>query len=327
MLLDCPECHAAFRVAAEKLGNKGRKVRCSQCAHEWVAVASQLRPDSQEPLDSFDEMHNASSPAEDAAVMPPAVEEDLSQEELALRELENAARQKQETSQSTDDIQDGDVVVEESLEVGGEPPAIEATMQPIVDENGAGGSLEEQSADGEAQPEPEFDLAALEARMAREQARNPVRHKQQAPLWPFALVATMLLLTGVASIGFAMREQWRSLPGGNSLLALLSDAAMDGVLLEDVNIAKLPLGTRKTRYFIAGTVLNTSSAPRALPVLRIAVRDASGTVINERVISKEGWLQPGERKPFTYPQYDVVSTDADHFTVDIGSDVQVSLRR
>lgn len=38
MILTCPNCSARFHVDADKLGMRGRKVRCSNCAHKWLAT-------------------------------------------------------------------------------------------------------------------------------------------------------------------------------------------------------------------------------------------------------------------------------------------------
>ena len=35
MIIACPSCQAKFRLDAEKLGSKGRRLRCSQCSHQW----------------------------------------------------------------------------------------------------------------------------------------------------------------------------------------------------------------------------------------------------------------------------------------------------
>lgn len=48
MLLSCPSCEAQFRIAPEKLGVSGRRVRCSKCRHEWHATADDGRPETPE---------------------------------------------------------------------------------------------------------------------------------------------------------------------------------------------------------------------------------------------------------------------------------------
>ena len=38
MILRCPNCDTAYRVAVEALGPMGRRVRCSKCGHVWHAA-------------------------------------------------------------------------------------------------------------------------------------------------------------------------------------------------------------------------------------------------------------------------------------------------
>jgi predicted Zn finger-like uncharacterized protein len=45
MILACPSCGASFRIDADKLGARGRTVRCSKCKHTWHASADDARRD------------------------------------------------------------------------------------------------------------------------------------------------------------------------------------------------------------------------------------------------------------------------------------------
>lgn len=38
MLLTCENCRTVFRIAPAKLSPKGQQVRCSVCAHRWMAI-------------------------------------------------------------------------------------------------------------------------------------------------------------------------------------------------------------------------------------------------------------------------------------------------
>lgn len=61
MILSCPECGSRFRIDADKLGMRGRKVRCSRCAHTWRAT-----PEDGEP----EETPQASPEAQSAEAAP-----------------------------------------------------------------------------------------------------------------------------------------------------------------------------------------------------------------------------------------------------------------
>jgi predicted Zn finger-like uncharacterized protein len=49
MLLACPNCGVRFRISAAALGPEGRRVRCSQCHHQWQATTRELIPDTITP--------------------------------------------------------------------------------------------------------------------------------------------------------------------------------------------------------------------------------------------------------------------------------------
>lgn len=38
MLISCPNCSTLFNVAPAEIGSAGRKVRCTQCSHIWMAT-------------------------------------------------------------------------------------------------------------------------------------------------------------------------------------------------------------------------------------------------------------------------------------------------
>ena len=45
MLLTCPNCETVFRVDSDSIGEAGKSVRCSVCAHIWKAHQPMLTPE------------------------------------------------------------------------------------------------------------------------------------------------------------------------------------------------------------------------------------------------------------------------------------------
>ena len=45
MLLTCPNCETVFRVDRDSIGETGKSVRCSVCAHIWKAFPPMLAPE------------------------------------------------------------------------------------------------------------------------------------------------------------------------------------------------------------------------------------------------------------------------------------------
>ena len=59
MRITCPECSAGFDVPDGAITKKGRKLRCSQCKHQWhqmpVVEEAAAAPDDEAPQDTMDE--------------------------------------------------------------------------------------------------------------------------------------------------------------------------------------------------------------------------------------------------------------------------------
>jgi len=68
MILSCPNCASRFRVDADKLGMRGRKVRCAKCGHTWHASPDD--GEAEEPLAGEAAEASASSPAAEQAESP-----------------------------------------------------------------------------------------------------------------------------------------------------------------------------------------------------------------------------------------------------------------
>jgi len=49
MRVTCPKCESKFKVPDKALGTTGRKLRCSQCAHEWFQEPAKAKPERQDP--------------------------------------------------------------------------------------------------------------------------------------------------------------------------------------------------------------------------------------------------------------------------------------
>jgi len=98
MILSCPQCGSQFRVAAEKLGLRGRTVRCSRCKHSWHATPDDGESEALE-LSPEDAGTPAETPEADDAepgdagerASPHAFEEDLAEFRAAHHRAMRAA--------------------------------------------------------------------------------------------------------------------------------------------------------------------------------------------------------------------------------------------
>lgn len=49
MILTCPECHVQYNVDPQKLGDRGKTVRCISCRHTWFQALSEQRVKEEAP--------------------------------------------------------------------------------------------------------------------------------------------------------------------------------------------------------------------------------------------------------------------------------------
>ncbi len=61
MIISCPACATRYNIDHKALGDKGRKVRCSNCAHQWI----QAPPMSEEDMDLPQGLRDALAPEQE----------------------------------------------------------------------------------------------------------------------------------------------------------------------------------------------------------------------------------------------------------------------
>jgi predicted Zn finger-like uncharacterized protein len=66
MILTCPNCQAQFMISASALGEAGRTVRCSKCAHQWHAAPVRDSLDGLKTLDVKDDTVRARTAEQEA---------------------------------------------------------------------------------------------------------------------------------------------------------------------------------------------------------------------------------------------------------------------
>jgi predicted Zn finger-like uncharacterized protein len=85
---------------------------------------------------------------------------------------------------------------------------------------------------------------------------------------------------------------------------------------------------KKPTYEISGKILNTTDHLLTVPVLRITLVDKEGTALQFWDFSEKGaTLEGGKSIPFTSGPLDIKFKKADRFVVELGSDIELSLRR
>lgn len=79
MILTCPNCSSRFLLSAQTLAPKGRRVKCSNCTHEWFQ-----EPDPDELIDNLEheieDIPEAIKPVPEGASVPALHEDTVDQE-------------------------------------------------------------------------------------------------------------------------------------------------------------------------------------------------------------------------------------------------------
>lgn len=103
-----------------------------------------------------------------------------------------------------------------------------------------------------------------------------------------------------------------------------------GMALADVSITTLEeMKDNKPVYAISGKIVNTSSEPMSLPVMRITLVDAEGNTLQpwEDSSAQGRVLQPGEEIPFNFDDLAIKFNRGASFILDLGNPLELALRR
>jgi hypothetical protein len=81
-------------------------------------------------------------------------------------------------------------------------------------------------------------------------------------------------------------------------------------------------------YDVSGNILNTTEKPHALPDLRVTLVSDTGDALARWEFGGNGkTLEPGQALPFSTGAMQVRSTLATRFVVELGSAMELALRR
>ncbi len=169
-----------------------------------------------------------------------------------------------------------------------------------------------------AQPLPELDkvLGEINAKP------KPMAPGSNLPVIRRAVTPLGLRLSAVAAAAIAASliilaawPAWLGLPSST------------GLALTDVGTVKVTIDNRLV-YEINGKISNTSQTARAVPTLRITLMGESGTALQYWDFAGNGkMLEPGKDIPFTTGNLDVHGDKGARFVLDLGSPLELALRR
>lgn len=307
MLIVCPSCATAFRVAESVLGDTGRQVRCAQCRTVWMAT-----PDS--AVDEERAAALARSAREAAAAgaaparpqAPPAEEADwgaaFAEEAAANAQAVNTQAASAQAAPSGGSPQAPATAARPEPDLPAEPALPEAEAPPI-------------QPDQEAPPMPPRARGAdaPSAGAGRPQSpagglATPLRRFRRAPAAPssgrsfrFSPAAAVLLLgTAILATFLLGREQVvRTVPDSAGLYERLGlPVNLRGVEFRGLGGAK-EIVDGVVVLVVEGQLVNITGRTVDLPRLRLAVRDAAGKEIYTWTATPPKMrLEAGESVPF-----------------------------
>lgn len=209
----------------------------------------------------------------------------------------------------------------DELAAEGAAPAEEASA--LADDFGAEG--EAAFAESSPQETPDADADTFDADFEVPDFSAPKARAASAAM----ILLFFLALCGAAGTGFlAFRDAAaKAVPPLGGLYAMLGMQRMDGVKLADLSLESLRISPRKTRYGIAGAIVNTTQKPQPLPAVRIRLVNVQGETLKEWLLADKGELKPGARKSFRAAKLDSVYEGREHsFVVDIGTSYELAQR-
>jgi len=297
----CPDCGTIFRVTSEQLRLKAGKVRCGQCSRIFNAF-DEFLPDGVVPAEREPAEAELASTAGEPPLAEPSHLEDIAEPEPAPEVVEppvetlDPAPLETATEAVFPEAHDGTVAASET-EAEAPDFAPEAAIENLVET-----------------PE-ESTLAAREAGLmaAREFSDTPGYNRWAAgtlaasgpggfvgepprhAVWPFVLVATLLLLALSGQLLYYFRSDVvLRLPDAAKLFEL---AAIDIPLPRNVDLvaidtSDLQSDNARGLFVLNATLHNRANYAQAWPALELTLTDTSDTVVSRRVMNATDYLPP-----------------------------------
>lgn len=260
MIITCPECRTRFRLADERIGAAGRRVRCAVC--RTVFTAAGPPPPVATPI-----AEPVPDSAEEAGIGIPAAAADWQpEEEMAPAPAPEADAEEDDAPLATAAER---VAVEEAAELAVETAA--AVVADVAAGPEAAAVVEEVVAAAEDFAPPERTGELL----------PPLAERRRSP-WGRLLL--LLLIAAAAAFftltpdGRALWSRFRAAAGGSTQ----EHGAVMQVALEGVVSSYLEHPEAGQLLIVRGSAANRSGEPRAALAVKAVLSDADGRAIGEQ---------------------------------------------
>lgn len=151
-------------------------------------------------------------------------------------------------------------------------------------------------------------------------ARKPMRTT------PFKIAAPALAALWLVLAFATYYPSWTHRPVLKDIYAALGVQTTDGLIFSDVTMERVREGS-KTKFILSGSIRNHSTATRALPSVRVALRDKTDQAIWGRDYPVNAQLKAGEVYPFRITNVETVfAGNVSSIVVDMGNPLQLLMR-
>lgn len=154
----------------------------------------------------------------------------------------------------------------------------------------------------------------------------PAKPPLRIPLLPFKIAAPVLALAwlGIALFAYFPALQNSTVFGG--IYGMLGVTDTRDLTFADVTMDREMAGTR-TKFLLSGSIANHGAAPRLLPQVRVALKNAQGKVIWSQNYAVNEVIKPGQVYPFLIDNVETsFAKSATSIVMDIGNNFELMMR-
>ncbi len=290
----CPACETVFRITSEQLRAKAGRVRCGTCHHVFNAFDHLI--EEVPPLSAAGQPEKPDFPPEassarlgaaaDPVVGAAAPETPDPAPELLLEEDSAVAAVSKELPDPVDEA------IQEALP---EPAATDTVNEETPEQSADAARQAGLMAAREITEAPGYNRWAA-GTLAGNSRSVLVAPSSPPAIWPFALVALLLLLSLALQVAYHYRtEVVQRLPEARAAFAALDIPVPlpHQVDLVGIEASDLQADNARGMLVLQATLKNRASFAQAWPALELALTDTHDSVVARRVLQAADYLPPG----------------------------------
>jgi len=175
-----------------------------------------------------------------------------------------------------------------------------------------------------ASPSPESEVGEPEPRPAP-QNLPAVQPKAFKPL-PLQIAAAVLLVTWVVTAFYGNFYRFQNWPVLSSVYGMMGVVPTDGLRFDKVQMTPEKQGQRM-RYLLTGSVVNESTEPRSIPLVRVSLLAKDDSVVWSRDYDVAKQVDAGSEYPFKIVNVETsFAGQVDRVVMDVGNAMQMNFR-